>query len=41
MTLKIEGITIPDSKLAREFTELVRDTSGGAGAATGGLSRNP
>jgi hypothetical protein len=26
MTLKIEGISIPDSKLAREVTELVRNT---------------
>ncbi len=26
MTLTIEGISIPDSKLAREVTELVRDT---------------
>jgi len=26
MTRTIEGINIPDSKLAREVTELVRDT---------------
>jgi HD domain len=26
MTLKIRGVSIPDSKLAREITELVRDT---------------
>ena len=26
MTIKIDGISIPDSKLAREVTELVRDT---------------
>ena len=26
MALEIEGITVPDSKLAREVTELVRDT---------------
>src|ERR1700734_2654897 len=26
MSLSIEGVTIPDSKLAREITELVRDT---------------
>lgn len=27
MTLTIEGVSIPDSKLAREVTELVRDTA--------------
>jgi hypothetical protein len=27
MALSIEGVTIPDSKLAREVTELVRDTA--------------
>ena len=27
MTISIAGITVPDSKLAREVTELVRDTS--------------
>src|SRR6202012_4738947 len=27
MTLSIEGVSIPDSKLAREVTELVRDTA--------------
>src|SRR5580698_5111250 len=26
MSLSIEGVTIPDSKLAREITQLVRDT---------------
>jgi hypothetical protein len=26
MTLTIRGVRIPDSKLAREITELVRDT---------------
>jgi len=26
MTLKVQGVSIPDSKLAREITELVRDT---------------
>jgi hypothetical protein len=26
MTLTIRGVSIPDSKLAREITELVRDT---------------
>ena len=26
MTIAIEGISVPDSKLAREITELVRDT---------------
>ena len=26
MTLTVEGVRIPDSKLAREITELVRDT---------------
>ena len=26
MTLTIEGVSIPDSKLAREVTELVQDT---------------
>src|ERR1700761_7087905 len=28
MTLSIEGVSIPDSQLAREATELVRDTAG-------------
>jgi hypothetical protein len=27
MTLKIQGVSVPDSKLAREITELVRDTA--------------
>src|SRR5271156_5690155 len=27
MTLTVEGVRIPDSKLAREITELVRDTA--------------
>ena len=27
MALTIEGVSIPDSKLAREVTELVRDTA--------------
>ena len=26
MTLTVQGVRIPDSKLAREITELVRDT---------------
>lgn len=26
MTLSIDGVSIPDSRLAREITELVRDT---------------
>src|SRR5712664_1059766 len=26
MTLTVQGVSIPDSKLAREITELVRDT---------------
>ena len=27
MTLSVQGVGIPDSKLAREITELVRDTN--------------
>jgi hypothetical protein len=26
MTLTVQGVSLPDSKLAREITELVRDT---------------